>query len=519
MFRVMFCIIVAVATAQAWDELNPVPLPVTVGTGSAITFGSYGNGEIWGIFPNEDDDCTYFEYYDLNSQDWVYPDQDLDYLENTAITYQWTEDGAVYVIGNDDGDPDWPMLYCYIPQDESWDEEDIDDFSLGAGASLAFRPNPNYNIQLYPVPGFLYCLAGNGQEFWRYWLPSTLAPVALDGIYPGQSAVIADKTPWFDWPGSTGYHQLQVATSQSFASPTIDVYVFPSEYQVTSALANGTYFWRTRDLNGSGAWSTVHSFTLDGGWTQLADISMEVSYGASLAYEKDYYSGKECLLALVGGEHQYYYVYFVEGDSWHEFTTPKAQGVGSAIVTHEAASETPPGRSGPWAIFAQGSDSLWYHYYPSGGWGRFDAADVFPLPLGPGASLAYSIESGIPYLYLTVGEDGNGPRNNFYRLELPTARGGGQAGPARSASLPARSLSGSRGITVEYQLSAPARVSVTVFDAVGRRVGVLDAGEQQPGTHQLSWSSDGEGRKLSPGTYFVLLDMGTKQARLKAVVR
>jgi hypothetical protein len=56
-------------------------------------------------------------------------------------------------------------------------------------------------------------------------------------------------------------------------------------------------------------------------------------------------------------------------------------------------------------------------------------------------------------------------------------------------------------------------------DALGRRVGVLDAGQQQPGVHRLSWGRDGEGRKLSAGAYFVLLDMGTEQSRLKAVVR
>jgi hypothetical protein len=51
------------------------------------------------------------------------------------------------------------------------------------------------------------------------------------------------------------------------------------------------------------------------------------------------------------------------------------------------------------------------------------------------------------------------------------------------------------------------------------QVGVLDAGDQKPGTHRLSWKQDREGRKLAAGAYFVLLDMGTEQVRLKAVVR
>jgi hypothetical protein len=48
---------------------------------------------------------------------------------------------------------------------------------------------------------------------------------------------------------------------------------------------------------------------------------------------------------------------------------------------------------------------------------------------------------------------------------------------------------------------------------------MLDAGEQKPGSHRLSWNQDSEGRKLSAGAYFVLLDMSTEQIRLKAVVK
>jgi len=56
-------------------------------------------------------------------------------------------------------------------------------------------------------------------------------------------------------------------------------------------------------------------------------------------------------------------------------------------------------------------------------------------------------------------------------------------------------------------------------DAAGRQVGVLDAGIQQSGTHRLIWSHSQEGRRLSAGAYFVLLDMGSGQVRLKSIVR
>jgi len=41
---------------------------------------------------------------------------------------------------------------------------------------------------------------------------------------------------------------------------------------------------------------------------------------------------------------------------------------------------------------------------------------------------------------------------------------------------------------------------------------------QEPGTHRLNWSRNGEGSRLSAGAYFVLLDMGSGQVRLKSVI-
>ncbi len=67
--------------------------------------------------------------------------------------------------------------------------------------------------------------------------------------------------------------------------------------------------------------------------------------------------------------------------------------------------------------------------------------------------------------------------------------------------------------------TASAHVRATLHDAVGRQVGVLDIGVQEPGTHRLSWSQDRGGGKLASGAYFVLLDLGAQKARLKAVVR
>jgi len=522
MLKTALCVIIAVTAAVAWEQMSPVSYPAEVQTGSAIT---YGDGKVWGIFPDPSDSSwTYFEYYDPSApggSQWVYLGQNYDlwFLGDPAITFQWRFGGEVLVVGNEDGDPDWPMLYCYHLADSSWEEEEIEDFSLGAGASIAFRPASAY-YGTY-VAGWMYCLAGGGDEFWCYSIPGP-GDVMFDGICPGETALIADNTPTFIWSEVQGalMYKLTVSPNPDMSNPVLEDSTGEPNYEITEELSNGVYYWQSASRQ-SATWtaSAVHSFTLEGGWTQLEYTPVEVSYGGSLAYEKDFYSGQECLLAFCGD--QYLSLYYVDGDSWqHEITTPKAQGVGSAIVTHEAADETPPDWPGPWVVFGEDTDSLYYHNNAKPAWIALGDAGAFPQALGPGASLAYSIESGTPHLYLIVGQDEYGdPRNDFYRQELPTSGGGGQAGSTRPASVPARLISDPGKVTVEYQLGAPAQVKATVFDAVGRQIKVLHSGPQPAGIHQLCWDTKASDHRTNSGAYFVLLDMGTEQARLKVVVR
>ena len=58
--------------------------------------------------------------------------------------------------------------------------------------------------------------------------------------------------------------------------------------------------------------------------------------------------------------------------------------------------------------------------------------------------------------------------------------------------------------TLRFTLTAPADVQVTVFDVLGRRAAVLDAGEQPAGSHALPFAGD----KLAPGVYVVRLAAG-----------
>ena len=312
-----------------------------------------------------------------------------------------------------------------------------------------------------------------------------------------------------------------ISTDPLFSATGTDVVVSATQYDVTNPMENGTYYWRTGTQNElSWSWSSTHSFDLEGGWTPLADIPVAVSSGAALAYEKDYY-GPACLIALVGGGGHGCYHYIVSQDTWVESSwTVPYQNVGTALVTHEAAGPAPLNWPGPWAIFGEWSDCPYYHGLHFGWWADTLPDHALPQSLGPGASLAYSVESDRPYLYLIVGESAGTARNNFYRLALPVSEDGGeQAGSVQPASAAARLINGSGKVTVEYELSAPARMKATVFDAVGRQIKVLHSGPQPAGVHQLCWDTEASDHRTCSGAYFIVLNTGDEQVRLKAVVR
>ncbi len=60
--------------------------------------------------------------------------------------------------------------------------------------------------------------------------------------------------------------------------------------------------------------------------------------------------------------------------------------------------------------------------------------------------------------------------------------------------------------TIRYDLSARSRVSLTVFDALGRQVTTLVSGVQPDGTYEATWNGrDHTGQKVSSGVYFYRL--------------
>ncbi len=521
--KVVVCVMLAAVAALAWQGLTSVPAGADEETGSLIT---WGKDSVWGLFPDALGGETHAGYYKPGDQSWNMVDDVADHaLQRTGLTFQWQEDGVLFAIGNEAGDP---HLYAYSLYDDAWYRDALP-FSLGAGACIAYQPNASYDEETYPVPGWLYCLAGGGNGFWRYSIPTSLPGVPSNGVYPADGATIADRTPLFQWgSAATNSYRLQVATDPACSTRVIDVMGADPAHQVEegNALSNGWHYWRSAALiGGIWSWSSVHSFELDGGWQQLAGIPQSIGAGAAVAFDADIL-GHEAILALVGGNATGFYGYDIAGNKWDTLeSAPSSVSIGTSLTTHDAT-----GANGyyPWAAFG-GSDTADDPYYfdptHSPHWVDFYQASQdsyyssrFSTRLGAGASMVYGANRN---LYLIVGLDNGGnPRNNFYRLQPPgSVMDGSQTGVQRSEIGRAHVLSRYDDVQVEYQLPVSARVRATLHDAVGRLVGSLDAGQQNAGLHQLIWNRDPEGRKLSAGAYFVHLNMGKEQARLKAVLR
>ncbi|MEO0009233.1 MAG: DUF4962 domain-containing protein [candidate division WOR-3 bacterium] len=513
--------------AQEWERLEDVPVPVQRWACLTYSYSEYGSRSydtVWGVFPAPAYGKTWFLYYDCVDGHWHYPADSVINrdMKQTALTFQWLEEGVVYLVGQTlDGD----NLFWYPLNEGRWHSEPITAFALGPRPGLAYKANPGYNQQLEPIPGWLYCLAGGGQQFWRYWLPSSYPPVTVDGIYPAQGALIADQTPVFIWQeeGAAIEYRLVVATDPQFSNTVINVITTVPQYQVETRLANGDYYWQTASRSAGSGWKTgpVHSFRLQGGWERLADIPTRVGDGGALAYcGKFFGTSSDIFIAFVGGGDTVCYAYVDEYNRWvrlysEEYVPP--QNIGAALSAHKYL-DIDIGT--PWAIFGVNSDINVYCY----DWGRWlPWGGEVPEPLGLGASLAsgkYDSQPAGHYLYLVTGEDpgsGGRPRRSFWRKQVfaydgqtkvQKSGGMGDEGLYSNQMI----LAGGKGV-IAYVLDRPANVRIAVFDAAGRRVALPYAGRQDGGHHLVRWHFKGA------GAYFVLVDIDDERHKFKVVVR
>jgi hypothetical protein len=515
----------AAAVAMAWQGRADVPDNVDLHSGTCLT---WGNDLVWGVFPTSGGTGTTYVYaYHPEADTWdsIEPMAGV-FLDHTGITFQWIEQPVLWGIGRHEN---LSKLYWYFQDSAQWRQDTIDTFALDDGACIAYVPNVNYTRQMNPVPGWIYCLPDDERSFWRCALPTSLPNVALDGIYPGQGATIAELTPLFQWEGAaTNQYRLQVSTDLFFIQNVIDEVVSSPEYEPTTELANGTYYWRTAAwIGGSWTWClTAHSFLLHGGWEQLDSIPYTVGDGAVIAYDGGSLS-HQAILAFAGaaGTLKRFCEFNIAQGTWTELDeAPENVDGGSSLTTSDPTQEQGE-RYIMASFYAQSASETPYRYVPEAQqtkWQPWDDDNSeslynshYPHTLGVGSSMVLGTDQA---MYLTIGSS-DSYRHRFYNVIIEANQKGEQAGVMPNGRAMAHAIASHDGIEIEYQLSATARVSATLHDAVGRQVGTLDAGEQKPGLHQFSWDRDNEGRKLSAGAYFVLLDMGTEQTRLKAVVK
>jgi hypothetical protein len=225
----------AAAVAMAWQGRADVPDNVDLHSGTCLT---WGNDLVWGVFPTSGGTGTTYVYaYHPEADTWdsIEPMAGV-FLDHTGITFQWIEQPVLWGIGRHEN---LSKLYWYFQDSAQWRQDTIDTFALDDGACIAYVPNVNYTRQMNPVPGWIYCLPDDERSFWRCALPTSLPNVALDGIYPGQGATIAELTPLFQWEGAaTNQYRLQVSTDLFFIQNVIDEVVSSPEYEPTTELAN-----------------------------------------------------------------------------------------------------------------------------------------------------------------------------------------------------------------------------------------------------------------------------------------
>jgi hypothetical protein len=532
----------AMTAAVAWEKPDSSGgVPVNVEGNAHLT---WGDSLVWGMFPVNGANKTYIMTFP-HTYEYVHSGDTLDslgwdttftvgmHLHNTSVTFQWKGQPVVWFSGSYGDNPQISKLYWYSSDSAQSGQVVIDTFSFADGACIAYVPNEDYSSVYWPVPGWIYCLPGDTDAFWRYSIPAPFPP-NLDpyGYYPGPGAVIADQAPTFMW-GSTATptYRLLVSTQSNFSDTAIDVQVSTPVYEPASNLPNGTYYWRTATWTG-GAWSWCigsRSFTLEGGWETVASIPKAPLQGGScMAYDKGSFgTGVRSIVAFVDGwGPEYVYRFDIGQNSWDSLDyAPEELNPGTSITTRTPVQDELSAIVMAAFTGQQADDDAPYFYdkdqNPGECWVMWDDTDgdvfhnsYFPADIDTGSSMIIGADD---IMYLLPGWEAD---PTFYWVDGPYPDGGGgQAGVAQVGGVKAHVIVGYDGIEVEYQLPAAARVRAALHDAIGRQVGYLDAGERQPGTHRLSWNRDNEGRRLSSGAYFVLLEMGTEQVRLKAVVK
>ncbi|MDY0017333.1 MAG: S8 family serine peptidase [Candidatus Delongbacteria bacterium] len=137
-------------------------------------------------------------------------------------------------------------------------------------ASSTYTPASNMAVDVY----YWRVLSTNSTGSSAYtatWSANVIAPPPPPGaptlIAPANGSGTTDTTPYFDWSDVSGTlnYEILVDNNSDFSSPLINqTGLTVSEYTAASALANGTYYWKVRGTNASGAgtYSSTWNFSI-----------------------------------------------------------------------------------------------------------------------------------------------------------------------------------------------------------------------------------------------------------------
>ncbi len=135
-------------------------------------------------------------------------------------------------------------------------------------ASSTYTPASDMAVDLY-YWRVLSTNATGSSAYTSIWNVNVIAPPPLPGtptlISPANGSGTSDTTPSFDWSDAsdaTGY-EILIDNNSDFSSPTISTTTTTSDYTATT-LALGTYYWKVRGTNvtGAGSYSASWSFSI-----------------------------------------------------------------------------------------------------------------------------------------------------------------------------------------------------------------------------------------------------------------
>lgn len=110
---------------------------------------------------------------------------------------------------------------------------------------------------------------GSFSEVWNFTI-DTVPPETPSLVSPIENIFINYSSPYLDWNEASGAYRynIQIDDDLDMTSPILDITpdTTADNYQVASALADGSYHWRVRAIDkagNDGSWSSLNNFTID----------------------------------------------------------------------------------------------------------------------------------------------------------------------------------------------------------------------------------------------------------------